>query len=150
MPCLIRITPERLFAQHMLAGIKSLDDPLGVLIIREAHVDDVDVRIIEERVVIGTNHQRIEDGRSLRAATCDRLQVRTARRVDGRGHGPRRNPASAEEAPADGHRLPQQLRHDWHAVIECRSLGGLHERDDIARLARLDRHGRSIREELDD
>ena len=132
MPCLSRITPEWLFAQDMLAGVKGLDDPLGVLIIREAHVDDVDVRIIEERVVIGTDNQRIEGGRSLRATTCDRLQVRTARRVNGRGHGLRRDPAGAEESPPGGHRLPEQLRHDGHAVVECRSLGSLHECDDIA------------------
>ncbi len=55
MASLSRITSERLLAQDMLAGFEGLDDPLRMLIICKAHVDDVDVRVIEESGVVGEN-----------------------------------------------------------------------------------------------
>ena len=132
VPSLVRIESEGFLAQDMLAGVEGLDDPFGVLIICKAHVDDVDVRIIEEGVVACENAQWVEVRRALLTATSDRLEVCSIRRMHGRSHRPRRDPAGAEETPPDGHRLPEQLRHDGHAVVECRGLGGLHDRHDIA------------------
>ena len=43
--------PHRLFAKHMLAGLRRLDRPFGVARMRRRNVDRVDVRIGEQRLI---------------------------------------------------------------------------------------------------
>ena len=56
---------QRLLAQDVLAGTRRGDRPLGVQVVRQRDVDDVHVRVGEERLVRPVGGRDAELGRDL-------------------------------------------------------------------------------------
>ena len=101
----ISIESKWLLTQDVLAGFECGDHPFEVLSVCEADVDGVDIWVADQCPVRLVDDSRLEFRRTFGITARDRVELGTVGCMHGRGHGVCGHETSADEAPANGHKI---------------------------------------------